>query len=76
MLLRAELNELHLSVRDSGIGFDVEDSVNAPRIGLAIMSERLRLVGGEMSVESQRGRGTTIEAHVPLRGKSLANGSA
>jgi PAS domain S-box-containing protein len=69
VLLRGESNEVYLTVRDSGIGFDVDDAPNTPRIGLAIMKERLRLVDGEFSVRSQPGRGTTIQARVPLHPK-------
>ena len=69
VLLRGGSNEVYLTVRDSGIGFDADDAANAPRIGLAIMKERLRLVDGEFSVQSQRGRGTTIQARVPLHAK-------
>ena len=67
--LRGRSNEVYLTVRDSGIGFDVDDAANATRLGLAIMRERLRSVDGEFSVQSQRGRGTTIEARVPLHAK-------
>jgi PAS domain S-box-containing protein len=66
VLLRCESNEVYLTVSDSGIGFDVDDAANAPRIGLAIVKERLKLINGELSVQSQRGRGTTIQARVPL----------
>ena len=53
-------------MRDSGVGFDMEDAANTPRLGLAIMKERMKLVKGEFSVQSQRERGTTIQACVPL----------
>jgi PAS domain S-box-containing protein len=69
VLLRGETNEVYLTVRDSGIGFDVDAAANTPRIGLAIMKERLRLIDGEFSVQSQHGRGTTIQARVPLHAK-------
>jgi len=69
VLLRGGSNEVYLTVRDSGIGFDVDDAANATRLGLAIMRERLGSVDGEFSVQSQRGRGTTIEARVPLHAK-------
>jgi PAS domain S-box-containing protein len=61
--------EVYLTVRDSGISFDVDNAANAPRIELAIMKERMNLVDGEFSVQSQRGRGATIQARVPLHAK-------
>lgn len=53
---------LRLKVRDYGVGFD---SANASGgIGLLSMRERLRLVGGWLSVESTTGQGTLISALV------------
>jgi signal transduction histidine kinase len=35
-------------------------------LGLTSMQERLRLVGGELSINSQPKRGTTVHARVPF----------
>jgi signal transduction histidine kinase len=35
-------------------------------LGLTSMKERLKAVGGELSIQSQRGQGTTIHAVAPL----------
>jgi PAS domain S-box-containing protein len=59
-------NEVLLTVRDSGVDFDL-DVAKAPRLGLAIMKEQLAMVGGELSIQSQPGHGTTFQARVPLR---------
>ena len=37
-------------------------------LGLISMRERIKLVKGELSIQSQRERGTTIHARVPLAG--------
>ena len=60
------LNELHLTVRDLGIGFDLKDAVKGRGIGLISMKERLELVGGQLSIESQPQHGMTIQARVAL----------
>jgi two-component system, NarL family, sensor histidine kinase UhpB len=54
---------LDLCVRDNGRGFDS----SRPSVGLGLngMAERARLVGGELSVYSQPGSGTTVTLHVP-----------
>jgi signal transduction histidine kinase len=58
--------EIHLCVSDEGAGFD-PDSIKAKAgIGLIGIRERLLLVGGEVSIESQPSRGTRIVARVPL----------
>jgi PAS domain S-box-containing protein len=58
--------EICLSVSDSGIGFDWQDAISRRGIGLISMRERLRLVNGELSIQSEPGRGTTVRAHVRL----------
>jgi PAS domain S-box-containing protein len=63
--LIGEPDRVRLRVSDSGKGFDVQ-SVHRDRLGLVSMAERLRNLGGELSVQSLAGRGTSIEACVPL----------
>jgi signal transduction histidine kinase len=42
-------------------------------LGLASMRERLRLVNGQFTIESEPGRGTRLEARVPLGTPEAAN---
>ncbi len=60
-------NALGLTVRDAGRGFDPEAALQDGGLGLTSMRERLKLVAGELSVESRPASGTTIVARVPLR---------
>ena len=64
--VRGTQDGIRLIVSDSGIGFDWQDAINRRGLGLISMRERLRLVNGELSIESQPGRGTTVLARVPL----------
>jgi len=57
---------ISLTVSDSGIGFDWQDAMNRRGLGLISMRERLRLVNGELSIQSAPGRGTIVFARVPL----------
>ena len=57
---------VHLTVRDSGIGFNPEAAMKGHGLGLTSMRERLKLVDGQFSIESQPMRGTAIYAYVPL----------
>jgi PAS domain S-box-containing protein len=59
-------DEIHLKVSDSGAGFDSKAAKEARGLGLTSMEERLKLVKGTLSIESQPMRGTTIRASVPL----------
>jgi PAS domain S-box-containing protein len=59
-------DEIHLTVSDSGIGFDREATKVGRGLGLTSMEERLKLVNGTLSIDSQPKGGTTIHACVPL----------
>ena len=63
-------NEVHLTVSDSGAGFDSEVAKRSQGLGLISMEERLKLVKGTFSIESQPKRGTAIHARVPLNSGS------
>ncbi len=56
--------ELLLRVADRGRGFAPEQLFGAAGLGLAGMSERLRLVGGSLRVESVPEGGTILEARL------------
>jgi signal transduction histidine kinase len=68
--LWATSSEIHLTVADSGAGFDTEAAKQNRGLGLISMEERLKLLDGTFSVESQLQRGTTIHARVPLNSES------
>jgi signal transduction histidine kinase len=57
---------IHLTVSDSGAGFDREEAKISRGLGLVSMEERLKLLKGTLSIESQPKRGTTIHACAPL----------
>jgi PAS domain S-box-containing protein len=65
--LREESGEIHLTVSDSGRGFDVEAVKQGKGLGLTSMRERVRLVNGTISVESKPLGGTTIHVRVPFK---------
>ncbi len=65
--LNGQVNTVNLTVKDSGAGFHTREAMRGPGLGLTSMKERLKVVGGQLSIHSQRGRGTTIHAVAPLR---------
>ena len=58
--------EVHLTVTDAGVGFNREAVKQNPGLGLISMEERLKLVNGTLTIESQPKSGTKIHATVPL----------
>lgn len=62
----ADTEELRLVVSDEGNGFDPLEAVTNSSLGLISMRERVRLVGGKLSIRSQMGKGTRIMASIPL----------
>jgi len=64
--LRGTDDVIDLMVCDGGVGFDLAAAVKSSGLGLTSMRERLKLVQGELFIDSQFKRGTTIHARVPL----------
>jgi PAS domain S-box-containing protein len=60
---------IHLSIKDNGIGFDPAQIKKKGGLGLASMQERAYIIGADFSVESQPGQGTVIEVLAPLSGR-------
>jgi signal transduction histidine kinase len=59
---------LVFSVTDDGAGFD---SAGAAGHGFVNMSDRLGAIGGQLDVDSEPGRGTTIGGRIPLAAAEL-----
>jgi signal transduction histidine kinase len=59
--LRGHVNAVELMVKDSGSGFDLQQSIKGRGLGLTSMKERLALVHGQLSIDSELGRGTTVQ---------------
>ena len=66
VFLKCSSDEIALTVSDSGIGFDANEVTKGHGLGIISMRERLKLVGGELSIDSRQHLGTTVRARVPL----------
>ncbi len=62
-LRRREDGGVELEVGDDGRGFAFDESERG--LGIAGMRERALLIGGELTIESRPGRGTTVRLAVP-----------
>ena len=70
VLLSSTHGRLQLSIEDDGVGFDRKTVDAKGRLGLVSMRERVRLVGGSLTICSEPGHGTRIELDVPLLDES------
>ncbi|UCD35685.1 MAG: sensor histidine kinase, partial [Nitrospiraceae bacterium] len=68
VVLRGADDIICLTVKDEGIGFNPVEVRNKPGLGLSSMRERVQLVGGVFSIDTQPDRGTTIRVTIPLNG--------
>ena len=59
-------DDVHLTVSDNGAGFDAAVAREGQGLGLISMEERLKLLGGRLSIITKLKSGTTIHARVPL----------
>ena len=59
-------SHLRLQVKDDGVGMKPGRLQSGAHIGVAGMKERANLVKGELSIESEPGRGTEVSVTVPL----------
>ena len=78
--LRVRGGTLQIEVRDRGIGFDsrlpvegTSASQSSPSFGLFSIRERMKALGGRVTIESMPGRGTTATIWLPL---AAPNGQA
>jgi signal transduction histidine kinase len=65
---------IRLEIHDNGKSFEIDRVLFAKRhkrLGLLGSRERVEMVGGKFSIESARGKGTTITAEIPMATNGL-----
>jgi len=60
-------DSIHLTIKDQGAGFDLKETEKKPGLGLVSMQERVRLIQGNISIESRPGKGTVINVRASLK---------
>ena len=60
-----------MTIQDDGVGFNVqkkrESGSGSSGLGLKSMQNRAKMIGGNLSIQSEEGKGTTISVTVPLK---------
>jgi len=59
-------DEVTLTVSDSGCGFNTEEALRTPGLGLTSMRERTKIVHGDLLIDSRKNGGTVVRARVPI----------
>ncbi len=59
-------NHLVLTIVDDGKGFETSDEGKFEGLGLVGMQERVNLIGGEFTIQSTIGEGTTVKCLIPI----------
>lgn len=62
--LKRETDCVIIEICDDGSGFDTRQ--HSGGFGLRIMSERARMLGGELTMTSDPGQGTRLRVHIPI----------
>ena len=64
--VREEGEDIVLTLKDNGVGFDTEAPGPEGHFGMAMMRERAKVGGGRFEVESAPGQGATITVRFPI----------
>jgi signal transduction histidine kinase len=64
--LQIKDTNVHLEIRDDGVGFACAANGTAGGLGLSSMKERAQRIGGQLQITSSPGQGTKISIDVPI----------
>jgi PAS domain S-box-containing protein len=73
--LSASKTEVELTMYDNGKGFNLSEQLARPtsQMGLRVMREMALSAGGVFTVDSGRGKGTTVRVRLPIADRGLRN---
>ena len=61
-------NEAKLTLQDDGNGFQLNEKRTGNHFGLQGLKERLELLGGQLNISTELGKGTILAASIPKQG--------
>lgn len=68
LTLAVKDNQLFILAIDDGVGFSMEEKIKqVGHYGLLGIQERVRILGGELSIDSKPQEGTIIKIYIPLK---------
>jgi signal transduction histidine kinase len=60
IFFNSQSGRIDLTIQDNGLGFEPAN-IDAGRLGLSIMSDRIQNIGGTLETISRKGEGTLIK---------------
>lgn len=72
--IKAQDSHLSLVIKDDGVGLNDEGQNSSSGLGLSIMEERGRFLGGELRIQGQKRKGTLLQLEIPIRRKGEEHG--
>ena len=63
-----------ITIADDGRGFDVNDPERRKGLGLVSITERAKIAGGTISIETGLNQGTRVHATIPVSGRGVDAG--
>jgi signal transduction histidine kinase len=67
--IKAKRNNLEVVIKDNGIGISESELNSSKSYGLLGMHERVMTLGGVLTIEGIKDKGTTVKLSVPIKGK-------
>ena len=73
--VRSTRRYVSVTIADDGCGFDLEEAKRSGRLGLTGVIERVRLLGGDVAIDSASGGGTRVRATFPRWSAAVTAGA-
>ncbi|MDT0554384.1 ATP-binding protein [Patiriisocius hiemis] len=67
VIIKNKNKHIAISIKDNGAGFDVTNKTSQNSLGLKTLSERIRILGGTLQINSKPTKGTNITAILPTK---------
>jgi len=61
-----DVRDVHMRITDDGVGFDIIKAMTKGGLGLTSIAERVRMLGGQLNIQSTPGKGTQLTIELPV----------
>jgi signal transduction histidine kinase len=61
-----DVSAVHMRIIDDGVGFDTTRAMTKGGLGLTSIAERVRMLGGQLNIQSSPGKGTQLTIELPV----------